>query len=376
MSPEQAREREPRDPERRGDGSEQPHPRRTAILRSRRLRRLLSAVVSLAVLAGLVIAGVASINLAALGHALATVNGLWLAVAFALMVGAFLARGESWFVVIGAALPEARIGRPAVTRALLIGMAASAVAPGRVGEAVRAWAIARRLPRPREHVATVAGTLVAQTLMNLLALALLSIVALIGGGVAKGRPEALVAVIALPIAIVLLAVLAPPAVERLARRPGGRGRSGLQWLSRQLTEAHHGLFAFSHPRELAHSLTAQLGAWALQLGCCYATLRAFDLHVRGEVAAAAGVLVATNLTAIVPLTPSNVGVFQAACIAVLAGFKVHSSEALAFGFVLQAIEVVAALLLGGASLMREGPILGLRDHSRHDSGPPPPAAAA
>lgn len=358
--------RTPRGSGRRGGGP----------VRSRRLRRLLSAAVSIAVLAALVVLGLESIDVAALGHALATVNGVWLAVAFALMVGAFLARGESWFVVIGAALPDARIGRAPVTRALLIGMATSAVAPGRIGEAVRAWAIARRTPKPREHIALVAGTLVAQTLMNLLALALLTIVALVGGGVAKGRPEALVAVILLPIAIVLIALLAPPAVERLARRHPSFAAGGLGWLSRQLTAARRGLFAFKRSGELAHSLGAQLGAWALQLGCCYATLRAFDLHVRGEVAAAAGVLVATNLTAIVPLTPSNVGVFQAACIAVLAGFKVPSSEALAFGFVLQGIEVVAALLLGGASLVQEGPVFGLRDGatSRPEHEPPPHAA--
>ncbi|MHB1536974.1 MAG: lysylphosphatidylglycerol synthase transmembrane domain-containing protein [Solirubrobacteraceae bacterium] len=351
-----------------------PVPPASSILRSRRLRRLASAAVSIAVLAVLVVLGLESIDIKALGHALATVDGAWLAAAFALMVAAFLGRGESWYVVIGAALPEARIGRAPVTRALLIGMAASAVAPGRIGEAVRAWVIARRLDKPREHIALVAGTLVAQTLMNLLALALLTIVALVGGGVAKGRPEALVAVIALPIVIVLVAALAPPAVQRLAQRRWRFGRRALKWLARQLSDARQGLFAFKRPGELLHSLAAQLGAWALQLGCCYTTLRAFNLHIHGELAAAAGVLVATNLTAILPLTPSNVGVFQAACIAVLSSFKVSGSDALAFGFMLQGIEVVAALLLGGGSLLREGPELRLREHSRHEHEPPATAA--
>jgi hypothetical protein len=37
---------------------------------------------------------------------------------------------------------------------------------------------------------------------------------------------------------------------------------------------------------------------------------------------AAAILVAVNVTAVVPVTPSNVGLFQAACVAVLAAFGV------------------------------------------------------
>jgi phosphatidylinositol alpha-mannosyltransferase len=70
-----------------------------------------------------------------------------------------------------------------------------------------------------------------------------------------------------------------------------------------------------------------------------------------------------NLTSIVPLTPSNVGVFQAACIAVLHPFGVDASRALAYGLVLQAVEVFDALVLGGPALVREG--LQWRELRRH-----------
>jgi phosphatidylinositol alpha-mannosyltransferase len=81
---------------------------------------------------------------------------------------------------------------------------------------------------------------------------------------------------------------------------------------------------------------------------------ALRLPGHANLAAAAAVLLAVNLTAIVPLTPSNVGVFQAACIAVLHPFGVDASQALAYGLVLQAVEIVDALLLGGPALVREG----------------------
>jgi phosphatidylinositol alpha-mannosyltransferase len=62
----------------------------------------------------------------------------------------------------------------------------------------------------------------------------------------------------------------------------------------------------------------------------------------------------STFTAIVPLTPSNIGVFQAACIAVLAAFGVAAGRALACGLVLQAIEIISALALGLPALVREG----------------------
>jgi phosphatidylinositol alpha-mannosyltransferase len=60
-----------------------------------------------------------------------------------------------------------------------------------------------------------------------------------------------------------------------------------------------------------------------------------------------------NLTAILPLTPSNIGVFQPACV-VLAPFGVAASRALAYELVLQAIEIISALALGLPALLREG----------------------
>jgi phosphatidyl-myo-inositol alpha-mannosyltransferase len=64
--------------------------------------------------------------------------------------------------------------------------------------------------------------------------------------------------------------------------------------------------------------------------------------------------VAVNVTAAVPITPSNVGVFQAACMAALAGFGVSAARGLTYGIVLQAVEVLTALGLGLPALAAEG----------------------
>ena len=84
----------------------------------------------------------------------------------------------------------------------------------------------------------------------------------------------------------------------------------------------------------------------MQWLACWLLLMALGLRPRGHVGvgAAAAVLFAVNVTAVIPATPANVGVFQAACVAVLAGaYHVSTPDAIAYGIVLQAIEVAAAL---------------------------------
>jgi phosphatidylinositol alpha-mannosyltransferase len=49
-----------------------------------------------------------------------------------------------------------------------------------------------------------------------------------------------------------------------------------------------------------------------------------------------------------------VGVFQAACVVVLSAWGVAAGPAVAYGIVLQAVEVVTALALGVPALLGEG----------------------
>ena len=102
---------------------------------------------------------------------------------------------------------------------------------------------------------------------------------------------------------------------------------------------------------------AQLGAWALQLLACFALFTALGLDHEPEIGlgAAAAVLFAVNVTAAIPATPSNIGVFQLATISVLTtGFGVSAADALAYGVILQAVEIATAVALGLPALVREG----------------------
>jgi uncharacterized membrane protein YbhN (UPF0104 family) len=63
---------------------------------------------------------------------------------------------------------------------------------------------------------------------------------------------------------------------------------------------------------------------------------------------AAAILVAVNVTAAVPVTPSNIGVFQAACIGVLGAAGVSAGLGLSYRLLLQAAELAIALGLPAA----------------------------
>jgi phosphatidylinositol alpha-mannosyltransferase len=80
-----------------------------------------------------------------------------------------------------------------------------------------------------------------------------------------------------------------------------------------------------------------------------------NLDQRAGIGAAAAVLFAVNVTAVLPVTPSNIGVFQLAVITVLTGaYGIPAATALGYGLILQAVEIVTAVAFGLPALIREG----------------------
>ena len=111
---------------------------------------------------------------------------------------------------------------------------------------------------------------------------------------------------------------------------------------------------FARPRHGVPAVGFQLAAWALQWLACYMVILALGLQSQATLVTAAAVLLAVNVSAVLPATPSNVGVFQAACLVVLAAYGVGTGTALAYGIILQAVEVTTALILGIPALLGEG----------------------
>jgi phosphatidylinositol alpha-mannosyltransferase len=117
----------------------------------------------------------------------------------------------------------------------------------------------------------------------------------------------------------------------------------------------HGLRVFRNPKLGTLAVSTQLLAWGIQWMSCYVLLIALGLDQRAGIGAAAAVLFAVNVTAVLPATPSNLGVFQAACVAVLTGaYGVGAADALGYGIILQCVEIATAVVMGAPALVKEG----------------------
>jgi phosphatidylinositol alpha-mannosyltransferase len=232
-----------------------------------------------------------------------------------------------------------------------IGVLMSATLPARLGEPSRALIVARRLGRARDRLPVVLGTLVSQTLINVLALVILGAVMFTTIGLFAGGQQALLWYALAPIGL-LLAVLVAPALIRSGRPARSR------WVAQGRQAAarvRSGLVVFARPREGSIAISTQLLAWAVQWVSCYVLLVALGLEGKADLGAAAGILFAVNVTAVLPVTPSNIGVFQAACMAVLVGaYGVAPAQALGYGIILQAVEIATAVIMGTPSLVKEG----------------------
>jgi len=228
----------------------------------------------------------------------------------------------------------------------------SATLPARLGEPARALTLARRSGRVRETFPVLLGTLVSQTLLNLVALVLLGVIIVSMTPLFHSGTKQIFAFSLVPLIVLLVLLVAP-----LLMRRNGNGRlarlGGM--VHRALVQVRAGLAVFRDPRRGTAASAAQLGAWAIQLAACWALLYALGLDGKAGIGAAAAVLFAVNVTAVVPATPSNIGVFQLAVISVLhSGFGVSTADALAYGVILQAVEIATAVALGLPALVREG----------------------
>jgi phosphatidylinositol alpha-mannosyltransferase len=310
-----------------------------------------------AALAGIVLAALAldRIGLSHIASALFYSSPVWVLVGLGVMCTSMLLRALAWHAILRAALPDAKVRRRDAIQGTFIGVLMSATLPARLGEPSRALIVARRLGRPREHLPVVLGTLVSQTLLNIVALAVLGGVMLSTVELFAGHERALLAATIAPVVIALVVLLAPMLLRKGKPSRYVRAQRAVARSRATLRRVRFGLRVFRQPRLGGLAALAQLSAWVLQLLACYVLLVALGLEDQAGFGAAAAVLFAVNVTAVLPATPSNLGVFQAACVAVLTGaYHVSAPDALGYGIILQAVEIATAVVMGTPALLKEG----------------------
>jgi phosphatidylinositol alpha-mannosyltransferase len=317
-------------------------------------RRAVLAVAALGVLAGAWLA-LERVGLDRILGALLDSSPAWVLAGLGIMCVSMGVRAVAWHAILKAALPQIRVRLRDAMQGTFIGVLMSATLPARLGEPSRAIVVARRTGRPREHLPVVLGTIVSQTLLNIVALVLLGIVTFSSVELLSGRHDGLLLAAVAPLVLLAVVLIAPPVLSagRHSRFAKLRELTGQARLA--LARVRNGLAIFRRPRLGAAALVAQLAAWALQWLACYVLLVAFGLDERAGAGAAAAVLFAVNVTAVLPATPSNLGLFQAACLVVLSGgYGISHADALGYGIVLQAVEIATAVFMGMPALLKEG----------------------
>lgn len=280
----------------------------------------------------------------AVGNSFQNVHWEWVAAAIAINLASIVARSVAWDLVIDQALP--RPPRfPQVFSAFSVGMLANAVLPGRIGELARVGVLTRHMNRRRGVWATLAGTVVAHRIFDLVPIVLLVLYVLVTAKIPAWAYSIIVAVVSIGATLFVLAVLS-------ARSAGHARLDGVGAVRRAIHMAREGLAVMHRPLAAVGAIFFQVLGWICQLFAVYTAMRAFDIHE--SVPAAALVLLVMNVATIIPLWPGNVGAVQVAIAIPLVSYGVAYADGIAFGFGLQAIEASVGVGVGLLFLTKEG----------------------
>ncbi|HEU4703137.1 MAG TPA: flippase-like domain-containing protein [Conexibacter sp.] len=279
----------------------------------------------------------------------------WVLVGLGVMCVSMAVRAVAWHAILKAAIPRGRVRLRDAMQGTFIGVLMSATLPARLGEPSRALIVSRRTGRPREHLPVVLGTIVSQALLNIFALVLLGIVTFSTVRLFRHHHDALIFAAVMPLLLLVVVLIAPPLLSAGRHSRFAKLRELTGQARNALARVRNGLAVFRDPRLGGTAIAAQLAAWLLQWLSCYVLLVALGLDERAGLGAAAAVLFAVNVTAVLPATPSNLGIFQAACVVVLSGgYGVSQADALGYGIILQAVEIATAVVMGMPALLKEG----------------------
>lgn len=302
-------------------------------------------------LAGIAISVVAlvivmrSVDVRAAGDALARADLRLILVALGVYLVGLALRVFRWSRLLppgpgGRAVPVRRI-----LPVMMVGYLGNAVLPARLGEAIRAYLVARR---ERIPFGAAAGSVVLERIVDTATLAVLAFVAAISiGGIDwLTQFSAVAAAAGIGVVVVLattgLAPLLPLARLVIGWLPIGERRSGLTRAAEQFVDSSGG----------AHRRPAVLVAAALSFGAWLTDAVVFWLvgESLGIGLSPLGALLVTAITVLstaIPSAPGYLGTFELAAVTALGLLGVDGGPALAFA-VLAHVMAIAPSAIGGS----------------------------
>lgn len=318
-----------------------------------RRKRIIHIGSSVVVAALLLFLAFRNVPLAELRAALARFDARWLIPALAISLTLQVFRAWRWQLEIR---PLQRVGLGRLWVITSVGYMAINLLPIRIGEFVRPWLLARR---SNLTFSNVVGSIVIEKTMDSIAIVFYILLGLLStrdlpAWVRRGAVFPAAGALLLAGLVGLVWWKGEPFVDRIVRhapqRFGGR-------LKRVLSALIEGMSILPNRRLLAAVFLVSLALWLMPVLSSYVIIRAFDFHV--PFGAALIVFIFIGLGSALPHAPGMVGTFQYACVLALGLFGVDRAEALAYGLVLNAIQLVTLVGQGLVALPLAG--VGLAD---------------
>lgn len=267
-------------------------------------------------------------------HTLGGASLLALALAMALHLGKVAAEARSWHAIVQFAHPASRIRFGTSLAAFAGAIGANAILPARVGDALRLGIVRRRAPD--STVATIAGTIVLETVIEVVFGGAVVLFVLLAGRSVGGVGSPSAAALAHP-AVVGFVV----GVAALLATVGWMQRQRLARIVRSMAQ---GMSIIRSPAPLLRGVMLwKLVAWSLRFAAVYCFLVAF--HLGGGLWAVLLVVAAQNVAGLLPLAPGSAGAQQAALAVALAG-TVGIGTIIGFGVGMQVATALADVAIG------------------------------
>jgi glycosyltransferase 2 family protein len=278
-------------------------------------------VLAIAVVVALLVWFVRSLDLAALGRALANAK-LWpLLVAALFNFGMLWGKAACWHVMLA---PRHVVPTVKLFRYTIAAFAASAIAPARAGEVLRVWALKKRdgVPVAESTAAAVGEKLLDGVSMLILVaplpFALPDLPPWIGYSIAGCAAIAVAA-------FVILYFLVGRGYDDTAER---------SWLRQFIG----GMHVLRDSRRLAAAMAALIGVWVLDLASVMLVFYAVGIDL--PVGAGLLVLFTLNLAIMLPSTPAQLGALELGAVGALEVLHVEGEPAFAFAILYHGLQVL------------------------------------
>jgi glycosyltransferase 2 family protein len=304
-------------------------------------RTLTQLVLSLVVAGGFLYLAFRNVPLADLVAALERFDLRWLVPALVISLSLMLLRAWRWQLELRP-LEHVPVGTLWVVCS--VAYTAINVLPVRLGEVVRPWLLSRRA---RVTISNVIGNLVIEKTMDSIAIVFYILIGLLVTRdlpvwVRRGAAFPAVAAALLAGVVVLLYAKGEPFVDRwLGRLLPQRAAATVTRVTRAIVD---GMRILPDTRLLASVLALSIALWFLPILSSYVIIRAFGFAV--PFTAALIVFIFIGFGTALPNAPGMIGTYQYACVLALGLFGVPQAEALAYGLVLNALQLLTIVAQG------------------------------